>query len=91
MFFNEVTTYSRIKGWHIIGKSQKRSGEIRDWTASCTGRYAKGKYNDRFLEVFDLNKKQIRWLNLESFCGTIGKIQLENGQRIDGRQGVLIE
>jgi len=80
--------YPKIKGWLVRGTNIKRNGNKRNWFAECTGRFKRGKAGDRLIEVVDFvrmaehHDDPRRWVNLESFTGSIGGIELTEGSRV---------
>jgi len=81
--------YTGIKGKAVNGWNIKRNGERREWIGVCTGVAKEGKDGAVLLKVVDFEKamdtldfgQSGRWMNLDTFSGTIGDYTISYGAR----------
>jgi hypothetical protein len=94
----EEIRYTRLRGMMVEGHNYKADGSRREWhAAKLTGKFRIGKGGNRQVEMHDPvgdPQHPRKWLNIETFTGTIteiidGKpyvIKLVEGRRPDGQE-----
>jgi len=81
----EKTIYQGLVNLQVIGDNFKRDRSKRHWEGKSTGGSRTSASGEIMIEVTEVTPdgRTKKWLNLQTFTGSVGKYRFIEGRRVD--------